>query len=318
MLALHLREEYAMIEPHEPTETEIKLSQSQVYLSAAEIMRDYSLAVQSRQASLIGRREVLSGKAKFGIFGDGKEIPQIAMAKAFRKGDFRVGYYRGQTFMFAIGATTIQEFFAQLYANPDLHADPNSAGRQMNAHFATRSLNPDGSWKNLTEQYNAAADLSPTGAQMPKLVGLGYASRLYRELASLIVLLIPGLGLLLSCARAYNHMALGEDMAMGHGVDVRRTQMLTFVGAGITTAAAVAMTGPIGFVGMIIPHVVRSLSGSDHRLILPASFLLGGAVLAACDAIARTVLAPTELPVGIITAVVGAPLFLFILLKSKR
>jgi iron complex transport system permease protein len=139
----------------------------------------------------------------------------------------------------------------------------------------------------------------------------------YRELTSLIVLLIPGLWILMSCARAYNHMALGEDMAMGHGVDVRRTQVLTFVGAGIVTAAAVAMTGPIGFVGMIIPHVVRSLSGSDHRLILPASFLLGGAVLAGCDAIARTVLAPTELPVGIITAVVGAPLFLFILLRKK-
>ncbi len=174
-----------MIDTHESTETEIELSSSHVYLSAAEILRDYSLAAQSRQASLIGRREVLSGKAKFGIFGDGKEIPQIAMAKAFQKGDFRVGYYRGQTFMFAIGETTIQEFFAQLYANPDLHADPNSGGRQMNAHFATRSLNPDGSWKNLTEQYNAAADLSPTGAQMPKLVGLGYASRLYRELTSL-------------------------------------------------------------------------------------------------------------------------------------
>ncbi|MFQ5435835.1 MAG: thiamine pyrophosphate-dependent dehydrogenase E1 component subunit alpha, partial [Anaerolineae bacterium] len=174
-----------MIDAHESTETEVELSQPQVYLSAAEIMRDYSLAAQSRQASLIGRREVLSGKAKFGIFGDGKEIPQIAMAKAFQKGDFRAGYYRDQTFMFAIGETTIQEFFAQLYANPDLQADPNSGGRQMNAHFATRSLNPDGSWRTLTDQYNSAADLSPTGAQMPKLVGLGYASRLYRELDSL-------------------------------------------------------------------------------------------------------------------------------------
>ena len=137
------------------------------------------------------------------------------------------------------------------------------------------------------------------------------------ELVSLVILLIPGLVILLSCARAYNHMALGEDMAMGHGVDVQRTQLLTFVGAGITTAAAVAMTGPIGFVGMIIPHVVRNLSGADHRLVLPASFLLGGVVLGTCDAVARTVLAPTELPVGIITAVLGAPLFLFILLRRK-
>ncbi len=140
----------------------------------------------------------------------------------------------------------------------------------------------------------------------------------YRELISLIVLLIPGLWLLMSCARNYNHMALGEDMAMGHGVDVHRTQLITFIGAGITTAGAVAITGPIGFVGMIIPHVVRALSGADHRLVLPASFLLGGAVLAICDGVARTILAPTELPVGIITAVLGAPLFLFILLKRRK
>jgi pyruvate/2-oxoglutarate/acetoin dehydrogenase E1 component/TPP-dependent pyruvate/acetoin dehydrogenase alpha subunit len=127
----------------------------------------------------------MSGKAKFGIFGDGKEVAQIAMAKAFRKGDFRSGYYRDQTFMFAVGMATIQQFFAQLYAHADVHADPNSAGRQMNSHFATRSLNPDGSWKKLTEMYNTSADLSPTGSQMPRLVGLGYASRLYRELAEL-------------------------------------------------------------------------------------------------------------------------------------
>ncbi|RMG91816.1 MAG: thiamine pyrophosphate-dependent dehydrogenase E1 component subunit alpha, partial [Chloroflexi bacterium] len=157
----------------------------QVFLSTAEILRDYSLAVQSREASIVGRREVLSGKAKFGIFGDGKEVPQLAMAKAFRKGDWRAGYYRDQTFMFAIGAMTIQQFFAQLYAHADVNADPHSAGRQMNAHFATRSLNPDGSWKDLTQMYNSAPDLSPTGSQMPKLVGLGYASRLYRELEEL-------------------------------------------------------------------------------------------------------------------------------------
>ncbi len=157
----------------------------QIYISTTEILRDYSLAVQSRQASLIGRREVLSGKAKFGIFGDGKEIPQIALAKAFQKGDFRSGYYRDQTFMLAIGATTIQQLFAQLYAHTDVHADPSSAGRQMNAHFATRSLNPDGSWKDLTQRFNTSPDVSPTGSQMPRLVGLGYASRLYRELDEL-------------------------------------------------------------------------------------------------------------------------------------
>jgi pyruvate/2-oxoglutarate/acetoin dehydrogenase E1 component/TPP-dependent pyruvate/acetoin dehydrogenase alpha subunit len=150
-----------------------------------EILRDYRIASQSRQASLLGRKEVLTGKAKFGIFGDGKEVAQIAMAKVFRKGDFRSGYYRDQTFMFALGMSHIQEFFAQLYAHTDVEAEPSSAGRSMNGHYSTRSLNPDGSWKNLTEMYNSSVDISPTGAQMPRLVGLAYASRLYRELESL-------------------------------------------------------------------------------------------------------------------------------------
>src|SRR4030042_3178160 len=143
-----------------------------------EILKDYRLAYQSRQASLIGRREVMSGKAKFGIFGDGKELPQLAMARAFRPGDWRSGYYRDQTFMFATGMSSIQEFFAQLYAHTDLDADPATGGRSMNAHFATRSLNPDGSWKDLTAQYNSSADVSPTGSQMPRGVGLSYASKL--------------------------------------------------------------------------------------------------------------------------------------------
>jgi pyruvate/2-oxoglutarate/acetoin dehydrogenase E1 component/TPP-dependent pyruvate/acetoin dehydrogenase alpha subunit len=151
----------------------------------AEILQDYRVAAQSRQASLIGRREVMSGKAKFGIFGDGKEVAQLAMAKAFRKGDFRSGYYRDQTFMFAIGATTLQEFFAQLYAHADVEADPATAGRSMNAHFASRSLDEQGEWNPLVEMYNSSADLSPTGSQMPRLVGLAYASRLYRELPEL-------------------------------------------------------------------------------------------------------------------------------------
>jgi pyruvate/2-oxoglutarate/acetoin dehydrogenase E1 component/TPP-dependent pyruvate/acetoin dehydrogenase alpha subunit len=150
-----------------------------------EILRDYRIAFQSRQASVIGRREVLSGKAKFGIFGDGKELAQIAMAKVFRRGDFRSGYYRDQTLMFALGVVSLQEFFAQLYAHADVEADPSTAGRAMNAHFATRSLNPDGSWRNLTELYNSSADMSPTGSQMPRLVGLAYASRLYRHLHEL-------------------------------------------------------------------------------------------------------------------------------------
>ena len=153
--------------------------------TAEEIIKDYRLAFKSRQASYIGRREVLSGKAKFGIFGDGKELPQLAMARVFKKGDFRSGYYRDQTFIFATGMGTIQEFFAQLYANPDLEFEPSSGGRLMNAHFATRSLNPDGSWKNLTEQPNSTGDISPTGSQMPRVVGLAYASKLYRQIPAL-------------------------------------------------------------------------------------------------------------------------------------
>ncbi|MBI1287549.1 MAG: transketolase [Flavobacteriales bacterium] len=146
-----------------------------------EVLSDFRLALESRQASLIGRKEVLTGKAKFGIFGDGKEIAQIAMAKAFQNGDFRSGYYRDQTFMMACGLLTIQEFFAQLYAHPSLEADPSSAGRSMNGHFSTRSINEDGSWKNLMEQKNSASDLSPTAGQMPRLLGLAHASKIYRE-----------------------------------------------------------------------------------------------------------------------------------------
>lgn len=153
-----------------------------------QVIQDYRLAFRSRQASLIGHREVLSGKAKFGIFGDGKELPQLAMAHVFKKGDFRSGYYRDQTIMFAAGMATIQEFFAQLYADPNLEAEPSSGGRLMDAHFATRSLNPDGTWKDLTAQLNSTGDVSPTGAQMPRVVGLAYASKLYRQLPALAYL----------------------------------------------------------------------------------------------------------------------------------
>ncbi len=145
------------------------------------IIEDYRVAFRSRQASLIGRKEVLTGKAKFGIFGDGKEVAQLAMARAFRKGDWRSGYYRDQTFILATGMGTLDEFFAQLYADPDVAHDPWSGGRSMNAHFASRLLNPDGSWKNQTDAYNTSADVSPTGSQMPRLLGIAWASKLYRE-----------------------------------------------------------------------------------------------------------------------------------------
>ncbi|HEX5761279.1 MAG TPA: transketolase C-terminal domain-containing protein [Thermoanaerobaculia bacterium] len=148
-------------------------------------LADYRLAFKSRQASLLGRREVLTGKAKFGIFGDGKEVAQVALAHAFRLGDFRSGYYRDQTLMLALGLLTLEQLFAQLYADPDIEREPCSAGRSMTAHFSTCLVQPDGSWVEMTERYNSSADLSPTGSQMPRLVGLAYASRLYRELPEL-------------------------------------------------------------------------------------------------------------------------------------
>jgi pyruvate/2-oxoglutarate/acetoin dehydrogenase E1 component/TPP-dependent pyruvate/acetoin dehydrogenase alpha subunit len=145
------------------------------------VINDYRIAFESRQASLLGRREVLTGKAKFGIFGDGKEVAQLAMAKAFKKGDWRAGYYRDQTFMFATGMSNLDEFFAQLYAYPDIEKDPASAGRQMNCHYATRFVNADGTWANQAETKNCAADISTTGGHMPRLLGLAYASKLYRQ-----------------------------------------------------------------------------------------------------------------------------------------
>lgn len=145
-----------------------------------EILEDYRLVYESREASLIGRKEVFMGKAKFGIFGDGKELAQIAMAKVFKNGDFRSGYYRDQTFMFAIGGLTIQQYFAQLYAHTSIEAEPASGGRSMNGHFANRLLDENGDWKKQTEMKNSSADISPTAGQMPRLVGLAYASKLYR------------------------------------------------------------------------------------------------------------------------------------------
>ncbi|MAN28306.1 MULTISPECIES: alpha-ketoacid dehydrogenase subunit alpha/beta [Mesonia] len=146
-----------------------------------QVIKDYKTAVVSRECSLLGRREVLTGKAKFGIFGDGKEVPQLAMAKAFKNGDFRSGYYRDQTFMMALGLLSVQEFFAGLYANTDIEKEPMAGGRQMGGHFGTHSLNEDGTWKNLTQQPNSSADISPTAGQMPRLLGLAQASKIYRN-----------------------------------------------------------------------------------------------------------------------------------------
>lgn len=166
-----------------------------------EVLHDYRLAYESRQASLTGRKEVLTGKAKFGIFGDGKEVAQIAMAKAFRHGDFRSGYYRDQTFMFATGMSNIREFFAQLYAHVDVNAEPSSAGRSMNGHFGNRLLDEQGNWLPQTAQYNSSSDISPTAGQMSRLVGLAWASRLYRN--------NPGLSDLTDFSNNGNEIAFG-------------------------------------------------------------------------------------------------------------
>ncbi len=146
-----------------------------------QILKDYKIALVSRECSLLGRREVLTGKSKFGIFGGGKELPQLAMARVFRNGDFRSGYYRDQTFMMAIDQYTVAQFFAGLYAHTDINKEPFAAGRQMGGHFATHSLNDDGSWKNLTQQKNSSSDISPTAGQMPRLLGLAQASKVYRN-----------------------------------------------------------------------------------------------------------------------------------------
>jgi 2-oxoisovalerate dehydrogenase E1 component len=150
-------------------------------LDTHTILEDYRIAFRSRLTSITGRQEVFAGKAKFGIFGDGKEVAQVALAHAFRKGDFRSGYYRDQTLMFALGVLSIEESFAQLYGHADLSAEPFFGGRSMTGHFATRLLNADGSWKDQRATFNSSADLSPTGAQMPRLVGLALASKLHRR-----------------------------------------------------------------------------------------------------------------------------------------
>jgi 2-oxoisovalerate dehydrogenase E1 component len=166
-----------------------------------EILRDYELVVLSREASLIGRKEVLGGKAKFGIFGDGKELAQVCMAKQFRSGDWRSGYYRDMTFMFAIGELTVQQWFAQLYAHANLAHEPATAGRSMNGHFATRSLDERGEWKNLAEQYNSSPDISPTAGQMPRLLGLAQASKMFRHNPAL---------------HSYTHLSdKGDEVAFG-------------------------------------------------------------------------------------------------------
>jgi len=151
----------------------------------SEVLKDYRVACESRETSLLGRKEVLTGKAKFGIFGDGKEIAQVAMAKFFEPGDFRAGYYRDQTFMFAAGLASIEQFFAQLYADPNVEHEPFSGGRQMNAHFSTKTVNENGDWLPLAHRKNVSADVAPTAGQMPRALGLAFASKVFRNVAGL-------------------------------------------------------------------------------------------------------------------------------------
>src|SRR5687768_16453645 len=150
-----------------------------------EVLNDFRIACISRETSLLGRKEVLTGKAKFGIFGDGKEIAQVAMAKVFKNGDFRSGYYRDQTFMFAAGLSTVEQFFSQLYADPELNHDPFSAGRQMNSHFATKFIDEEGTWLDLVNMKNISADVGPTAGQMPRGLGLAFASKSFRHIPEL-------------------------------------------------------------------------------------------------------------------------------------
>jgi pyruvate/2-oxoglutarate/acetoin dehydrogenase E1 component/TPP-dependent pyruvate/acetoin dehydrogenase alpha subunit len=149
-----------------------------------EVLKDYRISCESRQTSLMGRKEVLTGKAKFGIFGDGKEVAQVAMAKFFKPGDFRAGYYRDQTFMFAAGMATVEQYFAQLFSDPDINNDPFSAGRQMNAHFATKNVDENGNWLDLANIKNTSSDVAPTAGQMPRALGLALASKLFRNVAT--------------------------------------------------------------------------------------------------------------------------------------
>lgn len=171
------------LHPQIDMETEVAKNTQQISKEEfqQDVLNDYLLAYRSRQASLIGRKEVLTGKAKFGIFGDGKEIAQVAMARFMQNGDFRAGYYRDQTLMFALGLSDVQKFFAQLYAHPSVEDEPASAGRSMNGHFATRLLDDNGEWLPQTDRINVSSDISPTAGQMPRVLGLAFASKVYRE-----------------------------------------------------------------------------------------------------------------------------------------
>jgi 2-oxoisovalerate dehydrogenase E1 component len=220
-----------------------------------EVLNDYRIANESRQVSLIGRREVLTGKAKFGIFGDGKEIPQLAMAKVFRDGDWRSGYYRDQTFMMAAGLLTIEEFFAQLYGNTDIALNPANRGRMMNNHFATRSLDDNGNWKNLTKQKNSSADISPTAGQMPRLLGLALASKVFRSEKNLKVF--------------DNFSISGNEVAFGTIGDASTSEGLFFEtinAAGVLQVPMAISIWDDGY-GISVPTKYQTIKGSISEIL---------------------------------------------------
>ncbi len=238
-------------------ETEENIKENSINKSTFinEVLADYKLACISREASLLGRKEVLTGKAKFGIFGDGKELAQIAMAKQFKNGDFRSGYYRDQTFMMAIDSLTVQQYFAGLYAHTNIDEEPSSAGRQMGGHFATRSLNNDGSWKNLMNQKNSSADISPTAGQMPRLLGLALASKIYKDNDSL--------------SEFSNFSANGNEVAFGTIGDASTSEGIfweTINAAGVLEVPMAMSIWDDGY-GISVPKKYQTTKGSISVLL---------------------------------------------------
>ena len=183
-----------------------------------EVLNDYRIVCESRNASLLGRKEVLTGKAKFGIFGDGKEVAQVAMARFFKPGDYRAGYYRDQTFMFASGLATVEQYFSQLFSDTDINNDPFSAGRQMNAHFATRIVDENGEWLDLANIKNSTSDMAPTASQMPRAVGLATASKHFRN--------IPELKEFTNLSNNGNEICFCTVPVVAHGIFFTQQQVL--------------------------------------------------------------------------------------------
>lgn len=222
----------------------------------AELLADYRLAVRSREASVLGRQEVLAGRAPFGIFGDGKEIAQLALARVCRPGDWRAGYYRDQTWAFATGMCTLEEFFAQLYTDTAISADPASGGRQMSSHFSTRVLDATGAWKSALAQVNSSADLTAVGSQMPRLLGLAYASKLYRERPAL-------------AAAAAGHTVHGDEVAFGSIGNASTSEGLfweTMNAAGVLQVPLVVSVWDDGF-GISVPNELQTVKASISRAL---------------------------------------------------